>query len=66
MKRGYDKRKYRKEEKQMKYKKMHLREIQEEIYIYIYMKVKVIQSHPTLCDPMDCTIPGILQDRILE
>ena len=25
--------KYREEEKQMKYKKMHLREIQEEIYI---------------------------------
>ena len=37
VKRGYDKRKYRKEEKQMKYKKMHLREIQEEIYIYIYI-----------------------------
>ena len=21
---------------------------------------------PTLCDPMDCTVPGILQARILE
>ena len=30
------------------------------------MKVKVIQSHLTLCDPMNYTIPGILQDRILE
>ena len=25
------------------------------------MKVKVIQSCPTLCDPMDSTIRGILQ-----
>ena len=35
------------------------------------MKVKVAQSCPTLCDPMNCTIPGsfvhgILQARILE
>ena len=30
------------------------------------MKVKVTQSCPTLCDPMDCTIHGILQARILE
>ena len=32
---------------------------------------KSIQSHPTLCDPMDCSLPGssvhvILQERILE
>ena len=28
--------------------------------------VKVIQSGLTLCDPMDCTVHGILQARILE
>ena len=37
----------------------------------ISVKVKVTQSCPTLCDPMDCTLPGssvhaILQARILE
>ena len=31
-----------------------------------YMKVKVTQSCPTLCDPMDCIVHGILQARILE
>ena len=35
------------------------------------MKVLVTQTHPTLCDPMDCSPPdssvhGILQARILE
>ena len=37
------------------------------------MKVKVLaaQSCPTLCDPMDCSLPsssvhGLLQTRILE
>ena len=35
------------------------------------MKVKVTQSCPTLCYPMDCSLPvssvhGILQARILE
>ena len=29
-------------------------------------KVRVAQSCPTLCDPMDYTVPGILQARILE
>ena len=29
-------------------------------------KVKVIQLCPTLCDPMDYTVRGILQARILE
>ena len=29
-------------------------------------KVKVIQSCPTLCDPMDSTVHGILQARMLE
>ena len=28
--------------------------------------VKVAQSCPTLCDPMDSTVPGILQARILQ
>ena len=30
------------------------------------VKVKVIHLCPTLCDPMDYTIHGILQARILE
>ena len=29
-------------------------------------KVKVVQSYPTLYDPMDYTVHGILQARILE
>ena len=29
-------------------------------------KVKVTQSYLTLCNPMDCTVHGILQARILE
>ena len=28
--------------------------------------LKVAQSCPTLCDPMGCTVHGILQARILE
>ena len=30
------------------------------------VKVKVAQLYPTLCDPMDYTVHGILQARILE
>ena len=30
------------------------------------VKAKVVQSCPTLCDPMDCTVHGILQARVLE
>ena len=30
------------------------------------MKVNVSQSCPTLCDPVDYTVHGILQARILE
>ena len=30
------------------------------------VKVKVIQPCPTLCDPMDYTVHGILQAQILE
>ena len=31
-----------------------------------FMKVKVAESCPTLCNPMDYTVHGILQGRILE
>ena len=30
------------------------------------MKVKVAQSCPTLWDPMDCMVHGIVQARILD
>ena len=30
------------------------------------VKVKVAQLCPTLCDPMDYTVPGILQARTLD
>ena len=30
------------------------------------VKVKVAQLCPTLCDPMDYTVHGIFQDKILE
>ena len=36
------------------------------LLIYVCMSVKVAQSCPTLCDPMDYTVHGILQARILE
>ena len=36
------------------------------IYTLKWGEVKVAQSYPTLCDPMDYTIHGILQFRILE
>ena len=37
----------------------------------VYMPAKLLQSCPTLCDPMDCSpagssVHGILQARILE
>ena len=32
----------------------------------VYSIVKVAQSCPTLCNPMDCVVRGIFQDRILE
>ena len=34
--------------------------------ISLFMKVKVTQSCPTLCDPVDYTVHGIFQARILE
>ena len=41
------------------------------VYIYIFFFSKLLQSCPTLCDPMDCSLPGfsvheILQARTLE
>ena len=30
------------------------------------VKVKAAQSYPTLCNPIDYTVHGILQARILE
>ena len=36
------------------------------IFVYVEVKVKVIQSCLTLCDPVDCIVHGILQARILE
>ena len=35
-------------------------------FSYTHVKVKVAQSCLTCFDPMDCTVPGILQARILE
>ena len=34
--------------------------------VIMKVKVKVAQLCPTLCDPMDYTVHGILQARILE
>ena len=36
------------------------------IVLSIIMKVQLTQSCPTLCHPMDYTVHGILQARILE
>ena len=35
-------------------------------YEKVAVKVKVAQSCPTLCDPIDDTVQGILQTRMLE
>ena len=32
----------------------------------VKVKAKVTQSCPTLCDPMDYSVHGVLQTRILE
>ena len=34
--------------------------------LHVSVKVKVAQSCPTLCEPMDYIVHGILQARILE
>ena len=44
---------------------MEQREPHTEI-LYLERYVKVAQSCPTLCDPMDYTVHGILQARTLE
>ena len=49
----------------------HVFNIDEKQCLIIIFKVKVSQSCPTLCDPMNCNLPGssvhwILQARILE
>ena len=46
------------------------------VYLYLLsyavcMRTKLLQSYPTICIPMDCSLPGssihgILQARILE
>ena len=36
------------------------------LYSSILSEVKATQSCPTLCNPVDCTVHGILQARILE
>ena len=43
----------------------------QEVSSCLYMHAKLLQSCPTLCDPMDCSLPGssvhgVLQARILE
>ena len=44
----------------------HLYKSNEKFTLTIFMKVKVAQTCLTLCDPMDYTVLGILQARILE
>ena len=34
--------------------------------VIVFHCVIVAQSCPTLCDPIDCSLPGILQERTLE
>ena len=36
------------------------------VCVYVQVKVKVTRLCPTLCDPMDYTVHGIVQARILE
>ena len=45
--------------------------ISQNMYVYYVLPAKLLQSCPTLCDPMDCSLPGfsiheILQARTLE
>ena len=49
----------------------YLAHCQHKCYIHTYMHAKSLQSCPTLCGPMDCSLPescvhGILQERILD
>ena len=36
------------------------------VIVIMKVKVKVAQFSSTLCDPMDCTVHGLLQARILQ
>ena len=42
-----------------------VKEVYEDLQVLL-VKVKVAQSYLTLCDPIDYTVHGILQARILE
>ena len=44
----------------------HWMEIYFEVYLIFVSEAKVTQSCPTLCDPIDYTVHGILQARIME
>ena len=35
-------------------------------FIFFLLKVKVAHLCPTLCNPMDCIVPGIVQARLLK
>ena len=44
----------------------HLPELEEKAFRMKWVKVKVTQLCLTLCDPMDYTVHGILQVRVLD
>ena len=44
----------------------HFFHIDEKQCLIIILKVKVSQSCPTICDPMDCNLPGSSVFRILQ
>ena len=48
------------------YSKFLNNERKHSLVINMKVKVKVAQSCPALCDPMDYTVCGILQARMLE
>ena len=50
----------------LKFDRLRETALQKNEFKYSFQKVKVAQSFPTLCDPMDYTFHGILQATILE
>ena len=44
----------------------NFRSLKENLSAFCKRKMKVAQLCLTLCDPMDYTVHGVLQDRILE
>ena len=56
----------------MKTRKMvHIKKFFKKFFNKFCVKVLVVQSCPTLCDPLDCSppgssVPGILQARMME